>query len=223
MINVNLSKDLHGNEEICQNCSGTGLVVLDNRYGLSDDPNKKAGHFPYKHQSLSFCPFCFNGVVHRCEFCGKIITKGRLKCDCDKQKEIDEQESIKKEKELFDKAPIAPKEVEESCFYLYSDYYPYNNGYFSDWDDFFDAWQDNHFEEDDKPEFVWITKEEPMKIDAWDIVNSAAEEMYEDAIENISHEEIVKLQKYLDEWCSNCGVGDTYFESHEYKVRIPWD
>ena len=34
LINVNLKKDLHDNEEVCPYCHGTGLIVVDNKYGL---------------------------------------------------------------------------------------------------------------------------------------------------------------------------------------------
>lgn len=56
LINVNLKKDLHDNEEVCPYCHGTGLTVVDNKYGLRNDPNKSyTNSFPYKHQALSFC------------------------------------------------------------------------------------------------------------------------------------------------------------------------
>lgn len=55
LIGKKLIKDLHDNEEICPVCHGTGLRIEDNPYGLSDDPDKRAGQFPYKHQSIRFC------------------------------------------------------------------------------------------------------------------------------------------------------------------------
>lgn len=51
LIGKKLIKDLHDNEEICPVCHGTGLRIEDNPYGLSDDPDKRAGQFPYNHQS----------------------------------------------------------------------------------------------------------------------------------------------------------------------------
>lgn len=72
LVNVHLKKDLHGDEEICEVCHGTGLVIRVNPYGLSDDPDKSR-MFPYSHQTLTFCPHCFNGIIHRCNLCGGII------------------------------------------------------------------------------------------------------------------------------------------------------
>ena len=62
-----------------------------------------------------------------------------------------------------------------------------------------------------------------MSIDAHNIVESATEDLYEDAIYDVTDESIKRLQDYLDEWCKRCGVGTTYYESHKYKVRIPWE
>lgn len=223
LVNVNLKKDLHDNEEICQHCHGTGMVIADNIYGLSDDPDKLIGRFPYNHQTISFCPHCYNGVVHRCKLCEQIMPKGRLKHDCELQKEADRIKSNKDKAEELKKAPIAPKEVEYSCTYLYSEYYPYNEGYFSDWDEFFESWAEEHEPDDKRPEFVWITKSEKMRIDAYSIVESATDNLYEDAMDNISTGSIKELQDYLDKWCDNCGVGNVYYENHKYKVRIPWE
>lgn len=83
LIGKKLIKDLHDNEEICPVCHGIGLRIEDNPYGLSDDPDKRAGQFPYKHQSIRFCPNCYNGVVRFCPDCGKQIPRCRTLCDCD--------------------------------------------------------------------------------------------------------------------------------------------
>lgn len=223
LLNANLHKDLHDNEEICQHCYGTGLVIADHRYGLSDDPDKSHGHFPYNHQALSFCPHCHNGIVHRCKFCGRILPKGRLKCDCAAQLETDRQEKIRKKKEAFNNAPVAPKEVEDAMECFYSECFGDNNGYFFDWDEFFNFWYDTHEPDDVKPEYVWITEPVEMQIDAADIISSATEDLYEDAADDISSAARKDLQDFLDGWCKNCGVGTTYYESHKYKVKIPWE
>lgn len=224
LVNINLKKDLHDDEEICQHCHGTGMVITNNPYGLSDDPNRSIGTlFPYQHQSITFCLYCYNGIVHRCILCGQIMPRGRLKHDCEQQREIDRAELAKKEAEEWQKAPIAPKEVEEACFCLYSEYYPHNEGYFCDWDEFFESWAEEHEPDDKRPEFVWITKSEKMRIDAYSIVESATDDLYEDAMDNISTGSIKELQDYLDKWCDNCGVGNIYYENHKYKVRIPWE
>lgn len=218
-----IKKDLHDNEEICQHCHGTGMVVVDNRYGLSNDPDSRSGQFPYLHQSISFCPHCYNGVVRRCPLCGELIKKGWLVCDCDAQREIRENERQQKLQEAFDKAPTAPKEVIDEIECFYSESYTNNGGYFFDWSDFFENWFENHQPDDFRPSYVWITEPVKMSIDAWSIVKSETEELYEDAFDDISSGAIKELQDFIDDWCRRCGVGTTYHESHKYKVQIPWE
>lgn len=219
-----LIKDLHDNEEICEVCHGLGIVIVDNPYGLSDDPDKKAGLFPYKHQSISFCPNCYNGVVHRCKLCGEIINpRGFLRHNCPQQQEEDRLEAKRKEQEEWDKAEELPSNCLSDYEYFFSDSYGYDNGYFSDWDEFFDYWHDNCEDIEERPEYVWVTTKVDMSMDAQYIVDNATEDLYEDAIEDISTEKIRQLQDFLDGWCKTCGVGATYYESHKYKVKIPWE
>ena len=103
LIGKKLIKDLHDNEEICPVCHGIGLRIEDNPYGLSDDPDKRAGQFPYKHQSIRFCPNCYNGVVRFCPDCGKQIPRCRTLCDCDAVVQRRQQEENRKEKERLEK------------------------------------------------------------------------------------------------------------------------
>lgn len=223
LVNANLRKDLHDNEEVCPHCHGTGLVISDNPYGLSDDPDKTIGVFPYEHQAISFCPHCFNGIVYRCEHCGQIIKKGYQRHDCNKQREIDFAELDKKCSEQLDKAEIAPPEVLEQSYFFYSDDYGNDDGYFSDWDEFFDYWHENgETIGDERPEFVWATYPVEMHIDARDIVSNATEELYEDAYDDVDSKQLKELQDFLDKWCKDCGVRTTYYASSKYKVRIPW-
>lgn len=88
LVNVHLKKDLHGDEEICQVCHGTGLVIRENPYGLRDDPDKSR-MFPCSHQTLDFCPHCFNGIIHRCNLCGGIIQRGYTRHNCEQQRELE--------------------------------------------------------------------------------------------------------------------------------------
>ena len=151
------------------------------------------------------------------------MPKGVSVHNCEQQKAINEEERKQKLKELMDNTSVAPKEVEDSCVYFYSEYYSCNEGYFTDWDEFFDDWYDNHNEEDEKPEYVWITERVDMHIDADDIIANATENLYEDAMSNISDEKCKELQDLLDKWCDTCGVRETYVKSNKYKVKIPWE
>lgn len=151
------------------------------------------------------------------------MPRGMLVHNCEQQETINEEKRKQELKELMDNAPVAPKEVEDSCECFYSEYYSWNEGYFTDWDEFFDDWHENHNEEDDKPEYVWTTERVDMHIDADDIIANATENLYEDAMDDISEEKCKELQNMLDKWCDTCGVRETYVKSNKYKVKIPWE
>lgn len=136
LIGKKLIKDLHDNEEICPVCHGTGLRIEDNPYGLSDDPDKRAGQFPYKHQSIRFCPNCYNGVVRFCPDCGKQIPRCRTLCDCDAVVQRRQQEENRKEKERLEKAEKHEPDALGSLFTMVqSDFYPHNEGYIIEHED----------------------------------------------------------------------------------------
>ena len=221
LVEASLVKDLHDNEELCQVCHGTGMVIRNNVYGLDDDPDKSV-MFPYMHQSISFCQHCYNGIVHRCKLCGELLPRGYLKHNCEAQRKLDREEAERKQKERLEKAPIAPPEVLEKCEMFFTEHLNYGDGYFGDWETFFDMWADDHSPEDPRPEYVWTTETEDMHIDADSVIESATEDLYEDAELDISDAKRKELQAYLNEFCKTCGVGTTYYQG-KYKVRIPWE
>ena len=79
--------------------------------------------------------------------------------------------------------------------------------YFSDIDYFVDSYKDSDeyesYEEmmNNLPEVLWLTNPVDITMDADSIIESACEELHEDASENISDEDRKKLQNMLDEWC----------------------
>ncbi len=221
LVNVVLQKDLHDNEELCPYCHGTGMTITNNSYGLSEDPDRSRGHFPYKHQSITFCQHCWNGVIKRCPHCGSLMERGYCSCkESQRAKYLDE---ARKKQEAMDNAPIAPKEELDKVECFYSESYGGNDGYFFDWEEFFEYWFENSTPDSVRPEYVWITEPVRMSIDAQNIIEQATDDLYEDASQDVSDKERKELQDFLDDWCRRCGVGTTYFESHKYKVRIPWE
>lgn len=223
LIGKTLVKDLHDNEEICPICHGTGLRIEDNPYGLSDDPDKRAGHFPYKHQSIRFCPNCYNGVVRYCPDCGKQIPRHRTLCDCDAVVQRRQQEESRKEKERLEKAEKHEPDALGSLFTMaQSDFYPHNEGYFICWEDFFDSWNEDREEFTEKPLYVWGTEEVEMSFDASSIVSMACEDMYDDAYDDIGADAINEMQQYLDEWRTKFGR-KSYMLTTKHAIRIPWE
>ena len=222
LLDYPLKKDLCENEELCPKCHGCGVIIVDRPYGLSDDPNRTGINlFTYSRQTIIPCPNCYNGIVKKCQYCGKIIPRQRLVCNCEKQKEIDRENQIQKEKELLNRIPELSEEEVDKLTYMYSDLYPFDDGYFSDWDDFFDEYNPDDCE--CRPEYVFPTIEVQFKIDAEDVLDRALEDLYDDARLDISDEDVKELQNYLDEWCKKCGVRDTFDCDKTHKIKIPWD
>jgi len=43
LVHINMHKDLQDGEEVCPWCHGTGVVVVDNEYGLEGDTRHSRG------------------------------------------------------------------------------------------------------------------------------------------------------------------------------------
>lgn len=213
LVNVGLVKELDDNVAICSYCHGTGLIIKNETIiGLN-----------VEFQFIDYCPYCYHGVVQICELCGGIIQHGYYKHDCKQQKILDEKERKQREEKEFLEAELLPKDKEKCYEYYYSSLYTKDNGLFDNWNDFFENWYNNHDDCEVRPEYVWVTDIIQMYMDAKEIVRYTTDDLYEDAIEDISDKDIRKLQEMLDKWVDNCGINRTYCESHRYKVKIPWE
>lgn len=224
-------KDLQDDEEICPVCHGTGLALSDNPYGLSDDPDRHHGElFPYKHQSIVSCQNCYNGVVKKCKYCGKLLNRVVYQCDCEDARKAREQEKIKRaneeEQKRLSKAKVINSNdpIVEQFVMLYSEYFSDNEGYFTDWDEFFDDWYVNHEGIDiERPQYVWSTSETRLAFDAESFIEDACENLWEDARDQISDKDIEELQDMLDKWAAKQTGTTTYDVDYQYAIKIPWD
>lgn len=220
-----LEKDLQDNEEICPVCHGLGVVVDNNIYGIQGDTSEaaKKSMFPYNHQAIKFCPNCYNGVIRLCEYCGKSLPKSRLKCGCEQQKEIDEEERLVKYQETIAKAKEITVENLPEDAWLYDEQ---TDEYFSDIDYFVDVYKDNEdFETEEHmlenlPPVLWVCKSVDIEMDAYRIIESACEELHEDAMDSISYEDRDELQKLLDEWCKKQTGTKTAYPCYKEYVRV---
>lgn len=216
-----LIKDLKENERICPTCNGLGMRIEDNIYGIKGD-SSEAGrkyHFPYKHQALSFCQNCFNGVQRLCPYCGQPYkNQAYLHCDCEEQKKVDEEERIKKWNEKVSKAVLVDEKDVDTMLYCEE-----FDKYYDTVDDFVDDYVCNHKEDgNERPVRLWVTSVETISIDAYDIVRDACEDLHEDAMDNISSEDFTRLQNFLDEWCKDQAGTTTYYPCYEQYVLINW-
>lgn len=214
-----LIKDLTEHERICPVCNGFGMRIADNVYGIEGD-NSEAGRrelFPYKHQALSFCQSCFNGVQRLCPYCGQPYkNQAYLYCDCEGQKKADEEERIKKWNEKVANAvAIDEKDVDTM---LYCEEF---DEYYATVDDFFDDYAANYMDEElyIRPERLWVCSVEKIHIDADSVVDNACEDLHEDAYEQC---DIGSLQDILDDWCKDQVGTTTYYPCFKQYVKIDW-
>ena len=223
MFPKTLIKDLTEHERICPVCNGLGMKIEDNIYGIKGDTSEagKKDHFPYKHQALSFCQSCYNGVQRLCPYCNEPFkNQAYLHCDCEGQKKADEEERIKKWNEKVAKA-VAVDEKDVNTM-LYCEEF---DEYYDTVDDFFDDYACNYDDEDlyNKPERLWVTSVEKISIDADTILENACEELYEDAMDSICIDDRIRLQEFLDEWCKEQTGTTTYYPCYEKYVVVDWN
>lgn len=214
-----LIKDLKEHERICSVCHGLGMRIENNDYGIEGDTSEigQREMFPYKHQSLSFCQSCYNGVQKLCPYCGEPYKQqGYYHCDCEGQKKTDEEKRIKKWKETISKA----KEIQESdvTTMLYCEEF---DTFYTDINDFFEEYEREYFNGRvyTKPDRLWLCSKEEISIEAANVIDSACDKLHEDAYDNCDKE---ALQKILDDWCETQTGATTYYPCYKEYVRIDW-
>jgi len=221
-----LEKDLQDHEEICPVCHGLGVVLENNIYGIKGDTSEEAkkSMFPYNNQAIKFCPNCYNGVISLCQYCGKQIPKHYIdKCDCEQYKAKEEEEKrIKYQEKILKAEEVNIKDIDSGMWF----YDEQTDDYFSDIDSFVDAYRDfDEYESEEDmmnnlPEVLWLTDPVGIFMDADNIIESACEELHEDAYENISGEDRKELQNILDEWCKKQTGTRTIYPNYKKYVRV---
>lgn len=192
------------NQVVCEVCGGTGWMQNDE-------------------ETMIVKCSCDDGLIDVCQYCGKPFKYSySRRCECKEYKLNEQIERDKKNKEyemnLFKKAKVKTtiSEADKSKIeMMYSEVYPYNEGYFGDLDELEDYCNDNEIE---IPKYVYGTNKKSLSIDAYDMVSSGCDELHEDAFNNINN--LKELQKFLDEWCSKQTGTDTYSMDTNYIILL---
>lgn len=210
-----LIKDLQEHERICPRCNGLGIIAVHREYRIEGDTSEesKKKHFPYDHQSLSFCPSCYSGVQRLCKYCQKPIEKGYTdKCDCPDYIEQKRFERNEKWKETVRKArQVNEKDVTTMLYCEETDDCYHDSG------EFLDSWFDCHEEDEEMPSILWVTSEVSLSLDAYSILENACDGLHEDASDNCDYAE---LQKILDEYAKKQTGTLTYVPSYKEYVLV---
>ena len=203
---------LKDNQIYCSFCGGVGWVMKDNKW-------------------IERCPHCSNGAIDICPNCKTPYeTRYIHRCknpECIKKEEIDRLlKDSEKEKDRLAKANKieADKDIFNKYIMLYSDSYPYNEGYFADWDSFFDAWNnEEENKEENRPQYVWATTPIELSMDGSSIIENACEELWEGALDSISSKDIVEFENFIQNWCEKQTGATTYYVDYNIAIKIPWE
>lgn len=181
------------NEKLCDTCDGIGWLY-----------DKEKGF-------IEKCRDCYDGIIHLCSICHQPVRGMCMNKECRdiRDKEAEQKHFDKAIKSEYKDVPAEDKEM------LYSESYGYNEGYFSDIDELMEYCEDNDIE---VPKYVWSTTKIGLSIDAGNIIESACEELHEDAYQNITNEK--ELQEFLDAWCAKQTGTDSYMVDYKYAIMI---
>lgn len=193
-------ENLKSNESICTVCNGVGKLLKNEKW-------------------LIDCPHCYCGVNKKCENCGETIIRPDYRCQ--NQSCIAELDR-KRVQNIIEKAIKVKHDVLKVKEFkmMYSDFYKYNEGYFADWEDFFDYWYEYHKDEE-RPQYVFGTTEIKLSIDVDSILLDACDDLHEDAYDRL--EDIGELQDFLNKWCEKQTGATSYCEDYTYAIEIPWE
>ena len=172
-------------------------------------------------------PNCYFGVEKRCKYCGKYLSKGSSRCNCAKYKAYERAEQERKHQETIDKA----KEInwKQTSYYVYDDksdkYFTDNNEfveyYLQEYADGSGGCQDfDEYFEHEVPKVLWNCEEIKMSMDADGIIDSACDDLHEDARDNISGQDQKELQDFLDKWCEKQSGTITYYPCYREYVKV---
>jgi len=204
-----LKKDLLEDEVICEHCHGTGLEIDDNRYGIRGDTTHIGIHFPYKHQSLRFCRFCYEGVQRKCPSCGSLRGKSdrECSCGCDEKKRNEATKQLNDERwEKAEKITLKKAWEDFKCLYVES----------SDSYAFFPEELEDIIEDYELDDIrIYGTTELGASIDASNVIEMACNGLHDDAMDSC---DVKELQNILDEWCKEQSGALTYYP--DYKIGV---
>lgn len=153
---------------------------------------------------------CIEKPAKVCDVCGKPMDKTdyyTVCSDCRAEKErVKELERYKKATHYtFETAP------KDSIEYMYSELYPYNDGFMSDFED--------SMEKEYGIKYVYGTQRVSPSYDAQDLVDSMLEESYEGVEDHVEQTEVAKLQEAIDAFVKNHNGSIDHFEV-DYSIVI---
>ena len=201
------------NYKLCEECNGIGWIADDD----------------YTH--IEHCrKCCGTGIIKICQYCGKETSF----CDCEESKNERYNNHIHCDDHYYKTATIHAYDSNfaKNMPMFYSPYYPYNDGFFEEWEDLFDWYYnelyDNISIEKERPEYVFATIPIQTNVDANDILDRISEDFIDcddvDLREHISSKTFNKVQDSLKDLRNEINNNCVYYEQDVNNIIvIPWE
>lgn len=193
-------------ERVCPECGGAVVVI-------EKTANAENGHY------IVTCKHCLSGKQKRCPFCGEW---GPPFHRCSGWWDNSRKEDAALEIAKFDSARHLTVAEAVSAGVEYC-YWPGADG---DRVFLLDDIEEKADEvEDDttvRPTFAWATTTQTLVLDATAILESAAEDLHEEALSGIGRDAESELQNFLDAWVARYGSStSTYYADYTRAVLVP--
>lgn len=73
------------------------------------------------------------------------------------------------------------------------------------------------------PKYLYLTEPSYLELNAHSIAERACDDLYDEAFDAISNEELKELQNTLDAWVEKVGMGATWYPDYKRVIALPWD
>jgi hypothetical protein len=219
LMSRKLQKDLKDNEVLCPVCGGLGLVKRTQDYGIRGVNHASGKMFPFKYENMQECHNCYNGIVTICKYCGqpnrdKNNIHAETNCQCKGASDARKAERVQKELETWQKAEKVPySEALKRFEMLYIESY---DRYIMA--DELEGWIEDNEISDIENLRIYGTQTTDISFDAGNLIESAVEDLHEDAGDNISGSDEKELQEMLDKWCEKISGTKTCWP--DWKVGV---
>ena len=205
-LKLKQAKINNNKEKLCSCCDGFG--VLQNK------------------SKIERCFTCYgNGKIRICEKCDK-ITLHPFSTLCKECSEKERKEKLLKEEQIkFEKAKKLSFENDNEKLkefkYFFCEQYPYNDGFFETFEQFFEVMYDRGFSQENLPKYVWGTYEKNIWIDIDWALENASDDLHDSALATISEEDYKKLKEFVENWCKNQTGTITYYPDYNFAIEVP--
>lgn len=207
-----LQQDILEGQQLCKTCGGVGLVIREYPFYVGGERLKDM--IELHRRWVGPCPDCYAGVQHVCKHCGKGYRQ-ELQHNCDGARAERDAEHDRKIREKAEKATkfTVEEAIAAGVPFLFSE----GLDRYLSWDELGDL----EPEEQCQLGIVWACEQTQIGLNAHDILETACDDLHEDAVEYIPDAAKKELQDFLSAWVDKYGRHTiTYYPDYTRVVVI---